>query len=82
MWDGEGRADGIIESRGLRQMSDSGALEEAVDKVLAENPDQVEQYRAGKTKVMGFLVGQVMKASGGKANPRRVSELMKSKLEG
>ena len=80
MWDGEGDADGIIASRGLRQMSDSGALEEAVDKVLAENPDQVEQYRAGKTKVMGFLVGQVMKASGGKANPKRVSELMKRRL--
>ena len=81
MWEGEGDADGIIESRGLRQMSDSGALEEAVDKVLAENPDQVEQYRAGKTKVMGFLVGQVMKATGGKANPKRVSELMKSRLD-
>ncbi len=82
MWDGQGDADTVIEARGLTQMSDRGALEEAVDRVLADNPAQVDQYRAGKTKVMGFLVGQVMKATGGKANPQRVSALMKEKLEG
>jgi aspartyl-tRNA(Asn)/glutamyl-tRNA(Gln) amidotransferase subunit B len=82
MWDGEGSADDVIESRGLRQMSDSGALEDAVDRVLADNPDQVAQFRAGKTKVMGYLVGQVMKATGGKANPKRVSELMQARLAG
>jgi aspartyl-tRNA(Asn)/glutamyl-tRNA(Gln) amidotransferase subunit B len=81
MWDGEGDADSVIEARGLEQMSDSGELDMAVDKVLAANPSQVVQYRDGKTKVLGFLVGQVMKASGGKANPQQVSKLIKSKLE-
>jgi aspartyl-tRNA(Asn)/glutamyl-tRNA(Gln) amidotransferase subunit B len=80
MWDGEGDADSVIEARGLEQMSDRGALEAAVDQVLADNPAQVEQYRAGKTKVMGFLVGQVMKASAGKADPKKVSELLISRL--
>ena len=80
MWDGEGDADAIIQARGLAQMSDSAALEQVVDEVISGNPDQVEQYRAGKTKVMGFLVGQVMKASGGKANPKKVSEILKSRL--
>ena len=80
MWDGEGDADSVIQARGLEQMSDSGELEQAVDQVLAANPSQVEQYLAGKTKVLGFLVGQVMKASAGKANPQRVGEIIKSKL--
>jgi aspartyl-tRNA(Asn)/glutamyl-tRNA(Gln) amidotransferase subunit B len=80
MWDGEGDADDVIAARGLEQMSDSGALEAAVDQVLADNPAQAEQYRAGKTKVMGFLVGQVMKASAGKADPKKVSEILKSRL--
>ena len=62
-------------------MSDSGELETAVDKVLAANPSQVEQFIGGKTKVLGFLVGQVMKATSGKANPQQVSALMKSRLE-
>ncbi len=81
MWDGKGDADSVIEAYGLEQMSDSGELEKAVDVVLAANPSQVQQYRGGKTKVLGFLVGQVMKASGGKANPRQVSKLIKSKLD-
>jgi aspartyl-tRNA(Asn)/glutamyl-tRNA(Gln) amidotransferase subunit B len=81
MWDGKGDADSVIEAYGLEQMSDSGELEKAVDVVLAANPSQVQQYRGGKTKVLGFLVGQVMKASGGKANPRQVSKLIKGKLD-
>ena len=80
MWDGEGDADSVIQARGLEQMSDSAELEQAVDQVLAANPSQVEQYLAGKTKVLGFLVGQVIKASAGKANPQRVGEIIKSKL--
>jgi aspartyl-tRNA(Asn)/glutamyl-tRNA(Gln) amidotransferase subunit B len=81
MWDGEGEADRVIEARGLRQLSDSGEIEKAVDKVLAENPSQVQQYREGKTKVLGFLVGRVMKASGGKANPQQVNAMLRSKLD-
>jgi len=81
MWDGDGDADSVIKARGLEQMSDSGALEQVVEQVLSDNPSQVQQYRAGKTKVLGYLVGQVMKASAGKANPAQVSALMKSKLD-
>ena len=80
MWAGEGNADSVIEAHELEQLSDSGALERVVDEVLAANPSQVEQYLDGKTKVLGFLVGQVMKASGGTANPRQVGEIMKAKL--
>jgi aspartyl-tRNA(Asn)/glutamyl-tRNA(Gln) amidotransferase subunit B len=81
MWDGQGDADSVIAAFGLEQMSDSGELEKAVDVALAANPSQVQQYRGGKTKVLGSLVGQVMKASGGKANPRQVSKLIKAKLD-
>jgi aspartyl-tRNA(Asn)/glutamyl-tRNA(Gln) amidotransferase subunit B len=70
----------IVEREGLRQISDSGALASIVDQVLAANPKQVEQYRAGKAQVLGFLVGQVMKASRGQANPASVNELLKKKL--
>jgi len=70
----------LVEQRGLKQISDSGALDKMVADVLAANPAQVEQYRAGQTKVLGFLVGQIMKASGGKANPAQVNELLKRKL--
>jgi aspartyl-tRNA(Asn)/glutamyl-tRNA(Gln) amidotransferase subunit B len=82
LWDGEGNADTIIEARGLEQLSDSGALDKIADQVLADNPSQVEQYRSGKTKVLGFLVGQVMKATDGKANPKQLSALIKRKLDG
>jgi aspartyl-tRNA(Asn)/glutamyl-tRNA(Gln) amidotransferase subunit B len=82
MWAGEGSADSVIEARKLEQLSDTGALEQVVDDVLAANPSQVEQYLGGKSKVLGFLVGQVMKASGGKANPQQVGEIMKGKLVG
>jgi len=71
----------IMDSEGLKQISDSGALEKMVDDVLAANPKQVEQYKAGKTTVIGFLVGQVMKASRGQANPATVNELLNSKLQ-
>jgi aspartyl-tRNA(Asn)/glutamyl-tRNA(Gln) amidotransferase subunit B len=71
---------GLVRERGLAQISDTVAIEAIVDQVLAANPAQVEQYRAGQSKVLGFLVGQVMKASGGKANPAQVNELLKRKL--
>jgi aspartyl-tRNA(Asn)/glutamyl-tRNA(Gln) amidotransferase subunit B len=73
-------ATAVMEREGLRQISDSGALEKIVDDVLAANPKQVEQYRGGKTAVMGFLVGQVMKASRGQANPAAVNEVLKKRL--
>ncbi|WP_448507634.1 Asp-tRNA(Asn)/Glu-tRNA(Gln) amidotransferase subunit GatB [Immundisolibacter sp.] len=80
MWQGEGDADAIIEARGLKQITDTGAIEAAVRQVLAANPEQVEQLRAGKDKVLGFLVGQVMKATGGKANPAQVNSLLRAKV--
>ncbi len=80
MWRGEGSADEIIESRGLKQISDAGELEAIVDRVIADCPEQVQQYRDGKTKVLGFLVGQVMKATQGKANPGQVNEILRDKL--
>ena len=70
----------IVEARGLRQITDAGAIEAAVKAVLAEHPDQVAAYRAGKTKVLGFFVGQVMKATEGKANPKLVNEILRKKL--
>jgi aspartyl-tRNA(Asn)/glutamyl-tRNA(Gln) amidotransferase subunit B len=82
MWAGEGDPDAIIEQRGLRQMSDVGALEAIVAEVLAANPKQVEDYRAGKEKAFNSLVGQVMKATKGKANPAQVNEILKSRLAG
>jgi aspartyl-tRNA(Asn)/glutamyl-tRNA(Gln) amidotransferase subunit B len=81
MWNGEGSADEIIESRGLKQITDSGAIEAMVDEVIAANPDQFGQLKGGKDKLMGFFVGQVMKASKGKANPAQVNELMRRKLQ-
>ena len=80
MWAGEGNADEVIERRGLRQISDSGEIEKLVDDVLAANAKQVQDYRAGKEKAFNSLVGQVMKATRGKANPAQVNELLKRKL--
>lgn len=80
MWEGEGDADSIIEKRGLKQITDTGAIEQAIDEVLAANPEQVNQYRAGKDKLLGFFVGQVMKATQGKANPAQLNQLLKEKL--
>ena len=70
----------IMEREGLTQISDTGALEKIIDEVIAANPKQVEQYKSGKTAVMGFLVGQIMKASRGQANPAAVNELLKKRL--
>jgi aspartyl-tRNA(Asn)/glutamyl-tRNA(Gln) amidotransferase subunit B len=80
MWSGAGDADQIIQAQGLRQITDSGELESMIETIVAANPGQVEQYRAGKDKVFGFFVGQVMKESKGKANPQQVNEILKRKL--
>jgi len=80
LWQDGGDADAIIAARGFRQISDTGELARIVEQVIAANPDQVQQYRDGKTKVIGFLVGQAMKATGGKANPAQLNELLKRKL--
>jgi len=80
MWAGEGDADAIIDKRGLKQITDTGAIEKVIDEVIAANPQQLEQYRAGKDKLLGFFVGQVMKATGGKANPGQLNELLRKKL--
>jgi len=81
MWQGEGDADAVIERKGLKQVTDTGAIEKLVDDIIANNPVQVEQYRAGKDKVFGFFVGQVMKVSQGKANPAQVNQILKDKLK-
>ncbi|MDR2324482.1 MAG: Asp-tRNA(Asn)/Glu-tRNA(Gln) amidotransferase subunit GatB [Acidovorax sp.] len=81
LWSGEGQdVDAVIEAKGLKQMNDTGALEKIIDEVIAANPGNVEQYRAGKDKAFNALVGQVMKASKGKANPAQVNEVLKAKL--
>ncbi len=81
MWNGEGDADAVIESKGLKQITDSGAIEAMIDEIIANNQSQVEEFRAGKEKVLGFFVGQVMKASKGKANPGQVNQLLRDKLK-
>ncbi len=81
MWQGEGDADAIIEGRGLKQITDSGAIEALIDEVIAANPEQVEQFRGGKEKVLGFFVGQVMQRSQGKANPGQVNAMLREKLK-
>jgi aspartyl-tRNA(Asn)/glutamyl-tRNA(Gln) amidotransferase subunit B len=80
MWQGEGDADAVIEARGLKQISDEGAIAALIDEVLRDNPSQVEQYRQGKEQVLAFFVGQVMKKSRGKANPQRLNALLREKL--
>ena len=81
LWGGEGAdVDALIEAKGLKQMSDTGALERIIDEVIAANPDNVAQFKAGKDKAFNALVGQVMKASKGKANPAQVNQLLKQKL--
>jgi aspartyl-tRNA(Asn)/glutamyl-tRNA(Gln) amidotransferase subunit B len=82
LWEKEGSVDEIIKKRSLKQISDASAIEKVVDKVLAANPKQVEDYRAGKEKAFNSLVGQVMKATQGKANPAQVNEILKRKLAG
>jgi len=82
LWAGEGEVDAIIEKRGLKQLSDSGEIEKLVDEVLAVNARSVEEFRAGKDKAFNALVGQVMKASKGKANPAQVNDMLRKKLGG
>ena len=72
----------IVEEKGLKQVSDSGAIEAMIDEVIAANGDKVEEYRGGKDKLFGFFVGQVMKASKGQANPGMVNQLLRAKLDG
>ena len=81
MWQGEGSTDRIIEARGLKQITDSSEIEGLIDDVIAANPTQVEQFRAGKEKVLGFFVGQIMKQSKGKANPGQVNSMLRDKLK-
>ena len=80
LWDKEGDVDQIIEAKGLKQITDTGAIEGIVDEVIANCPEQVEQFKAGNEKVIGFLVGQVMQKSKGKANPQMANEMLKTKL--
>ncbi|HKE43684.1 MAG TPA: Asp-tRNA(Asn)/Glu-tRNA(Gln) amidotransferase subunit GatB [Steroidobacteraceae bacterium] len=82
MWSESADADAIIDSRGLRQITDTGAIERAIEAVMAANPGQLADYRSGKDKLFGFFVGQVMKAMQGKANPAQLNELLKKKLGG
>ncbi len=81
MWNGEGEADAVIAKRGLEQITDAGAIEQVIDQVLSANPKQVEQYQGGQQKVFGYFIGQVMKASGGKANPQQLNEILRRKLD-
>jgi aspartyl-tRNA(Asn)/glutamyl-tRNA(Gln) amidotransferase subunit B len=82
MWSGGADADAVIAERGLRQITDSAAIERVIDEVMQSNPGQLAEYRAGKDKLFGFFVGQVMKATAGKANPAQLNELLRRKLSG
>ena len=82
MWSEGAAADAIIEAKGLKQITDTSAIEQAIDEVMAKNPGQLAEYRSGKDKLFGFFVGQVMKATQGKANPAQLNELLKRKLGG
>ena len=82
MWASGASADAIIEEKGLKQITDVSAIEKAIEEVMAKNPGQLADFRAGKDKLFGFFVGQVMKATGGKANPAQLNELLKKKLPG
>ncbi len=82
MWASSDTADEIIEREGLKQITDTGAIETLVDEIIAANPSQADEYRGGKTKLMGYFVGAAMKASGGKVNPGELNRILKSKLDG
>ncbi len=82
LWNKEGEVDEIIEKRGLKQVTDMGAIEKLIDEIIAANPQQTADYRAGKDKLFGFFVGQAMKASGGTLNPAQLNDLLKKKLAG
>jgi aspartyl-tRNA(Asn)/glutamyl-tRNA(Gln) amidotransferase subunit B len=81
LWRDGGEVDDIIAAEGLEQVSDTGALQPIIDQVIGDNPEQVAQFRAGKEKVLGFFVGQIMKATGGKANPKQVNDLLRAALK-
>ena len=81
LWNSEATADEIIEQDGLKQISDTGALEKIIDQLMLDNEDQVAQFRTGKTKVLGFFVGSIMKQTQGKANPQQVNQLLQKKLK-
>jgi aspartyl-tRNA(Asn)/glutamyl-tRNA(Gln) amidotransferase subunit B len=74
-------ADVIVEEKGLKQITDTGAIEAAINEVIANSPEQVEQYKSGNEKIAGWFVGQVMKATQGKANPPTVNQMLKDKLK-
>ena len=80
LWESQDTADQIIEKQGLKQITDSGAIEAIIDQIIANNPEQLAQYRSGKDKLFGFFVGQAMKATQGKANPQQLNDLLKAKL--
>jgi len=82
LWNNEGDVDHIIEKQGLKQVTDVAAIETLIDKILADHPQQLADYRAGKEKLFGFFVGQAMKASGGKMNPQQLNDMLKKKLNG
>ena len=82
LWLGEGEVDAIIEAKGLKQITDTGAIEVMIDEVIAANPSQLAEYRAGKEKLLSFFVGAVMKASRGKANPAQLNQILREKLKG
>ena len=81
LWTEGGEADAIIDRLGLRQITDTGAIEAMIDQILADNPAQLAQYRSGKDKLFGFFVGQAMKLTAGKANPAQLNELLRRKLD-
>ena len=80
MWEGKGSVEAIIEEQGLTQMTDISALEMVIDEIIGNNGQQVEQFKAGNSKLLGFFVGQVMKATSGKANPKQVNQILNDKL--
>ena len=80
MWEGKGSVEAIIEEQGFTQMTDISALEMVIDEIIGNNAQQVEQFKAGNSKLLGFFVGQVMKATNGKANPKQVNQILNDKL--
>ena len=81
MWNSKKSPDKIIEEKSLKQVTDSSEIEQIINQVLEQNQSQLEKYKSGKEKLFGFFVGQVMKASGGKANPEQVNKLLKERLK-
>jgi aspartyl-tRNA(Asn)/glutamyl-tRNA(Gln) amidotransferase subunit B len=82
LWDSKDSADEIIAHQGLKQITDTSAIEAIIDQIIAKNPEQLAQYRSGKEKLFGFFVGQAMKATAGKANPQQLNDLLIAKLKG